>query len=133
MAALPDFLDQIGRWFDRAETRAAREDAALRALLMAVNSTKRYLGSRAQGRPPSTRTQARLVRLWTDAAVKVRRLDRELAHRLQLTAEYWAHPERWTARDMRTARIRIEEIAAAARSLLRRGVHLPRRTRPARR
>ena len=72
MPGLPDFLDQIGRWFDRAETRAAREDQALRALLMAVNSTKRYLGSRALGRPPSARTQARLVRLWTDAAVKVR-------------------------------------------------------------
>jgi hypothetical protein len=127
MAALPDFLDQIGRWFDRAETRAAREDEALRALLTAVNSTKRYLGSRTQGGPPSTRTQARLVRLWTEAAVRVRRFDRELAHRLQLTAEYWAHPERWTARDMRTARIRIEEIAASARSLLRRGVHTGRR------
>ena len=129
MPPFPDFLDQIGKWFDRAETRAAREDDALRALLTAVNATKRYLGSRAQGRPVSSRREARLVELWTEAAVRVRRLDRDLAHRLQLTAEYWAQPARWTARDLRTARIRIEEIAAAARSLLRRGVHksLPRR------
>jgi hypothetical protein len=122
LAPFPDFLDQIGRWFDRAETRAAREDDALRALLTAVNATKRYLGTRAAGRAASARSEARLVALWTEAAVRVRRLDRELAHRLQLTAEYWAHPSRWTARDLRTARIRIEEIAAAARSLLRRGV-----------
>lgn len=129
MTPFPDFLDQIGRWFDRAETRAAREDDALRALLTAVNATKRYLGSRAAGRAASPRSEARLVALWTEAAVRVRRLDRELAHRLQLTAEYWAHPARWTARDLRTARIRIEEIAAAARSLLRRGVRKSRQLR----
>lgn len=119
--SLGDALTAIAGWLERRQRRAERDDAAIRSLLLAVNETKRYIARYRRGPAPPRDQEGELVRLWTEAAVAVRHVDPVLAGRLQMKAEYWADPTSWTDRDIRTAGIRIEEIAAAARAQLRAG------------
>ncbi len=44
MSALLDAMSQIGDWLDRRARHAEREDAAIKAVLLAVNETKLYIG-----------------------------------------------------------------------------------------
>jgi len=118
MSVLFDAISQIGDWLDRSARRAEREDAAVKAVLLAVNETKLYIASLDRGEPKRRDQERLLVQLWTDAAVAIRRSDPQLAERLQMKAEYWADPENWTAHDIKSAAIGIEAVAARARELL---------------
>ena len=117
MGAFLDGIGQVGGWLDRLAAKKDRADAAVKAVLLAANETRAYIvdwtaGSRARDR------ELVLVRLWTDAAVAIRRKDPEFAHQLQAKAEYWTDPERWTQADVDRVGIRIDAVAARARSLL---------------
>ncbi len=118
MSVLFDAISQIGDWLDRGARRAEREDAAVKAVLLAVNETKLYIASLDRGEPHRREHERLLVQLWTDAAVAIRRSDPELAERLQMKAEYWADPENWTEHDIKSAAIGIETVATRARALL---------------
>ena len=117
MKPLTDAISQIDRWLQLISKRRQRADAAVRAVLLALNETKAYITDWNAGTRSRERELA-LIRLWTDAAVVVRRKDREFAQRLQLKAEYWTDPERWTQVDVERAGIQIERVAGMARSLL---------------
>lgn len=117
MGALTDAISQIGGWLDRTEKRQERADAAVKAVLLALNETQAYIADWNSGRRSREREVA-LVRLWTDAAVAIRRKYPDFAQRLQMKAEYWTDPERWTAADVERAGIRIKTVAAQARALL---------------
>ena len=117
MGALTQAIDQIGGWLDRLSRRRERADAAVKAVLLAVNETKAYIADWTSG-TRSRKRELLLVRLWTDAAVAIRRKDRNFAHQLQMKAEYWTDPERWTPVDVERAGIRIDAVAGRARSLL---------------
>jgi len=110
-------IDQVGEWLDRPVRRNERADAAVKAVLLALNETKAYIADWNAG-SHSRERELVLVRLWTDAAVAIRRKDRTFAIQLQSKAEYWADPDRWTEADARRAGIRIDEVAGRARSLL---------------
>ena len=51
MSVLFDAISQIGDWLDRDARRAEREDAAVKAVLLAVNETKLYIASLDRGEP----------------------------------------------------------------------------------
>lgn len=69
-------------------------------------------------RPPRAEAEARLSRLWMRAAVKLRKIDPELARRCELKGEYWAAPEDWSEARLRRARIAIQQVCRSARELL---------------
>jgi len=118
MSMLIDAIGQVGDWLDRRARRAEREDAAVKAVLLAVNETKLYIASLDRGEPKRRDQERLLVQLWTDSAVAIRRSDPDLAERLQMKAEYWADPENWSDDDVRAAMIGIETVATRARALL---------------
>ena len=113
-------LKYVSGWLDRRARLASRADAAVKAVLLAANETKLHLARARDRKKPDLDREQLLVRLWTDAAVAIRRSDPDLAMRLQMKAEYWANPRNWTRREVRAAGIEIDRIAGAARGLLRR-------------
>ena len=113
-----DALNGVALWITRKERKQERDDAAVRSVLTAVNTTKSYLARRDRGEPADRGAEAELVALWTTASVDIRRTDPPLAQRLQQKAEYWANPENWSDEDIVQNGIRIDEIAEAGRRLL---------------
>jgi hypothetical protein len=117
MGLLTFSIEQIGKWLDRQGRRQQRSDAAVKAILLALNETQAYIADwRAEQR--SRERELFLVRLWTDAAVAIRSKDRAFAEQLQMKAEYWTDPMQWTDADVRRAGIRIKSVAGRARALL---------------
>ncbi len=117
MGVMTDSIGQLGGWLDRLAKGQERADAAVKAVLLALNETKAYVADWKSGQRVRER-ELLLVRLWTDAAVAVRRKDRDFAHQLQMKAQYWTDPERWTPEDVKRAGIQIDAVSDLARSLL---------------
>jgi len=112
-------LNQLGPWLEARRHHADKADAAVRAVLLAVVETKTYIADTRGGLPSIRDRERGLVQLWTEAAVAVRRTDPDLADRLQMKAESWADPSQWTDAEIQRARIGIDSVAAAARTLLK--------------
>jgi hypothetical protein len=119
MSLAGEALTGIGLWITRRERQQDRDDAAIRGVLTAITTTKSYLARLDRNEPIDHHAEAQLVALWTAAAVHVRRTDSDLADRLQRKAEYWTNPREWDEQDIVSNRIRIDEIAAEGRRLLR--------------
>lgn len=118
MSLMTEAIGQIGRWLDRLARRRDRADDAVKAVLLAMNQTKAYIADWENDKRSRVRERS-LVRLWTEAAVAIRRSDPEFAETLQMKAEYWASPENWTSTDVQRAGIGIKRVAAKARALLK--------------
>jgi hypothetical protein len=118
MSIAGEALSGVGLWITRRERKQERDDAAVRSVLTAVNTTKRYLARRERGDPIDLDAEAELVELWTSAAVHIRRTDPDLAQRLLQKADYWTNPENWSDEDVIANGIRIEEIADEGKHLL---------------
>jgi len=101
--------------------RTEQFDKALDASLAASIATYSYLG---QIREPDAihrdwAKEAELARLWGNAAVPLRHLDKDLADRCQIKAFYWTGPEGWTQGEIDEARIGIDKIASDIQDLRR--------------
>jgi hypothetical protein len=118
MSVAGDALNGIGLWITRRERKQERDDTAVRSVLTAVNTTKRYLAQRERGDPINREAEAELVTLWGTASVHIRRTDADLAQRLQRKAEYWTNPENWSEDEIAYNSIQIDEIAEEGRRLL---------------
>ena len=119
MSVANDILNGVGLWITREERANERDDAAIKSVLDAVNSTKRYLASLDRGEGINRESEATLVDLWTTASVHIRRTDPDLSVRLQEKAEYWTNPEYWTGDEEAENRIQIDRISNEARNLLK--------------
>ncbi|NOY30856.1 MAG: hypothetical protein GXP28_12015 [Planctomycetes bacterium] len=113
-----DMLSGIALWVTRRERERERDDDALRALLTALNTTKRYIARLEGLEGGDTDTEAELVRLWQEAAVRIRRTDNELGQRLQMKADYWTNPSHWSDEDIRTNGIQIDQVSSDAQKIL---------------
>jgi len=118
MSLAGDALNAIAHWITRKERQRERDDAAVKAVLTAVNKTKEYIAGLDRGEHIDRMAEAKLVKLWTTASVHIRRTDPDLAVRLQMKAEYWTNPENWTDKEIADNRIQIDEIAKEGRRLL---------------
>ncbi len=118
MSLASDALSGVGLWITRRERQQERDDAAVRSVLTAVNTTKRYLAHRERGAPIDREAEAELVELWTAASVHIRRTDQRLARRLAEKAEYWTYPENWAGEEGVKNGIQIDKIAEDGRRLL---------------
>ena len=75
------------------------------------------------GSPPNfnyrpSAEQIRISKLWTEAALKLRSVNRDLAQRCALKGDYWTNPEDWSVRRIKKARIDIDRIFREAQELL---------------
>ena len=118
MSLAGEALSGVGLWITRSERKQERDDAGVRNVLIAVNTTKSYLARRERGEPIDRGAEAELVTLWTTASVNIRQTDPDLAQRLQIKAEYWTNPENWSDEEIVSNGILIEEIAEEGRQLL---------------
>jgi hypothetical protein len=115
---------------DVRNTRRQEEREALLALYTALNETRLYVNSQdatrlsrrsSSGSPPNPRSPEReeqLCRLWMEASVRLRHLNRDLAARCLIKSDYWAEPDSWADADVRAARIELDRVFKEARALL---------------
>ena len=98
--------------------RTQRHDQALATIYAAANETRMYIRDAQATKKREPAREARLVRLWTKAAVPVRHIDRQLADRCLLKADFWINPKHWTPAQVREFHIGIDEVYEYARQLL---------------
>jgi len=122
LEALVGLLPFLGELFKDASKKRGLQDergqAAVEAILRAVNETKLYLSALSRGSPRDTNREAELSRHWTDAAAKLRAIDQDLAMRCRLKGEYWTDPDTWDAQELQKARIFLTQVATDADTLL---------------
>lgn len=128
VSLVPSILD----WFKTSKTnnRQYNEDyeAALAAFYVALSETRIYIGSLdkriavasddAHSKPRDREAEANLSRLWTQASIRLRNFNPELAGRCLMKGDYWANPAQWSQSDVREARIQISKVFEEARNLL---------------
>jgi hypothetical protein len=98
--------------------RRKSEDDALRAISVALNKTYLYYRDIENGGAPNPRTEARLSKLWADAAIPLRHLDPSLAAACEHKAQYWLSPTDWSPRRIRSFGIGLDEMRHKYRRLL---------------
>lgn len=113
---LNSLLDTLQRERHHREVQA---DAALTALYAAATETKLYLLELEDGGRRSKERERGLSRLWSRAAVPIRRFDADLADRSLRKSEYWMSPARWTSSMVTEARIGIDQVQEDALKLLK--------------
>lgn len=118
LEAIPG-LGKLLDYFSRERRRRDDQmDAALAAIYAAANETKIYLARLEKTGRRRRKHEEELARLWSKAAVPVRRFDRDLANQCLLRSQYWISPDRWDAGDITEKRVGIDAIYEKARELL---------------
>jgi hypothetical protein len=117
MTILVEGIGLILEWLGHQTAQRDRADDAVKAVLLAVNETQAYLIDRKNGSQSREREVA-LARLWTEAAVAIRRSDADFAQLLQMKAEFWTNPRAWPEQTLKELAIHIDAVAGRARSLL---------------
>ena len=111
-------MNGIGLWITQDERKQNRDDVAVQSVLTALNTTKLYLARRERGEPIDYEAERELVKLWTSAAVHIRKTDSELAKRLQTKADYWTNPKNWSENEIINNGIQIDRITIECGLLL---------------
>ena len=118
LSSIVDVFTAVAAWLPTSRDRA---DVEVNAVLVATMETRAYLADASSKHARRDRDREReLVRLWTRAAVAIRKTDPDLAQRLVSKAHYWISPESWTPEDVGVAQIRIRDIEEEGRMLLKR-------------
>ena len=118
LEAIPG-LGKLLDYFSRERHRRDDQmDSALAAIYAAANETKIYLARLEKTGRRKRKREEELARLWSKAAVPVRRFDADLADRCLLKSQYWVSPDRWNADDVTEKKIGIDAIYEKARELL---------------
>lgn len=99
---------------DKRELR----DNALRALVHALNETHIYYRRLERGKPRNDELEEQLVRYWSAAAIPLRHIDRELASRCNIKAQFWIRPEDYSDREVERLGITLEAVRNAYQTLL---------------
>jgi len=112
-------LQNLLAYFQKdAQFKSAQKDAALSAIDTALAATLKYI-EKSNGQKCFDRdVEFELSGLWSDAAIKVRHVSRDLSIRLMDKADYWADRLEWSSSEVMHRQIRIVEIRAAYRELL---------------
>ena len=130
LALLGPLKDWLTLGGTERRARHAEEREALLSLYTALNESRLYIASQDPSRfshrspdagganPRSAEREEQLSRLWIDASVKLRHINRDLAERCLIKSDYWAHPEAWDDTDVKKARIELDRVFREARALL---------------
>lgn len=101
-----------------SKERRELRDNALRAILVALDETYLYYRDIERGKERSEEREALLARYWSASAIPMRHIDRDLARRCDVKAEYWLNPERYEIDQIKELGIGLESVRNAYRTLL---------------
>lgn len=112
------FLAALGLIREGRKHRTERIDKALYALYAALNETKAYMQHLDSGKRRRSKRELAIAKLWHDASVPLRHVDRDLADRCFLKGSYWLEPDTWTKVMEKKKRIKLEQLLRSTRELL---------------
>jgi hypothetical protein len=111
-------LAALGLLRERRKYRDEKIDQALYALYAALNETKTYIQHLDSGKRPNRKREWAIAKLWQDASVPLRAVDRDLAERCFMKSSYWLQPDTWTEVMIKNKRIKLDQVLKSTRSLL---------------
>jgi len=111
-------LAALGLIRERRKYKDERIDEALYALYAALNETKAYIQHLDSGKRRNRKREWAIAKLWHDASVPLRNIDRDLAERCFIKGSYWLEPDTWTEVMIKNKRIKLDQVMKSTRSLL---------------
>jgi len=111
-------LAAIGLLRAKKKERGEKTDQALYALYTALNETKAYMSHLQSGKERDRNREFFIAKLWHDASVPLRKVDRDLAKRCFDKGNYWLEPNTWSELMIISKRIDLSQIMESIRDLL---------------
>lgn len=111
-------LAAIGLLRAKKKERGEKTDQALYALYTALNETKAYLSHLQSGKRRNRKREFAIAKLWQDASVPLRQVDRDLAERCFDKGSYWFEPDAWSELMINRKRIGLNQVIKSIRDLL---------------
>jgi hypothetical protein len=121
MTALTIFdrlLAALGLLRAKQKEKSERTDQALYALYTALNETKAYISYLESGKKRNRKREFAIAKLWHDASVPLRKVDRDLAERCFIKGSYWLEPDTWSELMINRKRIGLNQVIKSTRDLL---------------
>lgn len=117
-ALFDKLLNALGLIREGKKRHTEQIDQALRALYVALTETSAYISERNAGKRRNRKKEFSLARLWQDASIPLRAIDRGFADRCFAKGNYWMDPEAWDGSRIEKTGIAIESVLAQTRDLL---------------
>ena len=111
-------LAALGLIREGRKRRGERTDQALYALYAALNETKAYIDHLDSGKRRNKKREWAIARLWHDASVPLRDIDRDLAERCFIKGSFWLERDAWTDAMIKRKRIKLDQVMRSTRKLL---------------
>jgi hypothetical protein len=111
-------LAALGLIREGRKHRNERTDQALYALYAALNETKSYITDLDSGKKRDRKREWAIAKLWHNASVPLRDIDRNLAERCFMKGSYWLEPDTWTDMMIKRKRIKLDQVMRSTRELL---------------
>lgn len=93
------------------------KDNALKAISAALRETKLYYRNLEAGKERDLEEEAKIVRLWGEAAIPLRHIDGDLAMICEQKSQYWVSPENWSSEEITQYKIKLQNVDFAYRQL----------------
>ena len=101
------------------KTKRELADAAIKGVSEALTETSIYVAHIGKGGEPDSDKEADLARLWAQAAIPLRHIDRELAEICEDKSRYWINPNDWPADLIKERGIGLTQVRDSYKALLR--------------
>jgi hypothetical protein len=118
IAIFDRLLAAIGLLRAKKKERRKKTDQALYALYVAVNETKAYMSYLESGNKRDKNREFAIAKLWQDASVPLRQVDRDLARRCFDKGSYWLERDAWTELMINRKQIGLDQVIESIRDLL---------------
>lgn len=118
IAIFDRLLAAVGLLRASERERDEKTAQALYALYTALNETKAYISYLESGKRRNRKREFAIARLWHDASVPLRRVDRDLAERCFSKGSYWLEPDTWSELMINRKRIGLNQVMKSTRDLL---------------
>lgn len=93
-------------------------EAALLRVYTAANESRSYIAGLKNRKHPDQERETRIARLWSEAAVSLRKIERGLADQCLVVGGAISESTHWSAKEIDNARRAVTEIFEQARRLL---------------
>jgi hypothetical protein len=116
-------IQQVKSWIDGLNQRKTQQTnqirSALKAVAFATTETRSYFAMIRDDKNSGSRDQERaLAHLWEEAGIEIATVNRDLAERFFMKAEYWSDPKGWTLAGRDSSAIELDQLSEAARRAL---------------
>jgi hypothetical protein len=103
---------------DYRSKNSEKYKSALLLVYTAANESKSYITGLKNRKSPDQEREAKIARLWTEAAVNLRTIDRDLAEKCLVFGDSVAESTEWSREQVDEARKSVTAIFEQARGLL---------------